>query len=138
MVKFPTHGRVGEFRCGPTRSSIHETTHQKKFRIAALSVSTLRKRSSSEVVETMSRRSMDLYCLREIRWHGASERMIEGKDFRYKKFWVGNDNGTIGVGILLSEDINKVSDRMMMIKLAIDNMIVRYCHVMLLKYGWTT
>ena len=29
-VKFPAHGRVGEFRCGSVRSSIHETQHQKK------------------------------------------------------------------------------------------------------------
>ena len=52
----------------------------------------------------MSRRSMDLYCLQEFRWHGASASMIEGKDFHYKMFWVGNENGTIGVGILLSEN----------------------------------
>ena len=64
-VKFPAHGRVGKFRRGPTRSTIHETPHQKKFRIASLNVGTLRERSS-EVVETMSRKSVDLCCLQEI------------------------------------------------------------------------
>ena len=44
-VKFPAHGRVGKFRCGPTRSSIHEMPHQKKFRIASLNVDSLRGRS---------------------------------------------------------------------------------------------
>ena len=51
----------------------------------------------------------------------------------YKILWVGNDIGTGGVGILLSEewienifDINRVSDR---IKLAIDNKIIMVlCH----------
>ena len=77
-MKLPAHGRFGKFRCGPTRSSIHETPHQKNFRIASLNVSTLRGRSS-EVVETKSRRSMDLCCLHDIRWRGASAYMREGK-----------------------------------------------------------
>ena len=102
-VKFPAHGRVGKFRCGPTRSSIHEMPYQKKFRIASLNVGTLRGRSS-EVVETMFRRNVDLCCLQEIRWPGASARMIEGKDSRYKIFWVGNKKGTGGFGIRLSEE----------------------------------
>ena len=74
---------------------------------------------------------MDLCCLQEIRWRGASARMIEAKDSHYKILWVGNENGTGGVGILLSEewikkvfDINRISDHIMMIKLAVDNMIV--------------
>ena len=58
-VKFQALGRAGKFRCGLTRSSIHETSHQKKFRIASLNVGTLRGRSS-EVVETMSRRKIGL------------------------------------------------------------------------------
>ena len=77
----------------------------------------------------MSRRSVDLCYLREIRWRGEGK--FEGKDSRCKIFWVGNENGTGGVGILPSEewiekvfDINSDSDRMMMIKLAIDNMII--------------
>ena len=76
---------------------------------------------------------MDLCYLREIRWRG--EYKFEGKDSRCKIFWVGNENGTGGVGILSSEEwIEKVfdikvtrisdSDRIMMIKLAIDNMII--------------
>ena len=91
---------------------------------------TLRRRSN-EVVETISRRNIDICCLQETRWRGASARMIEGKDSRYKLFWVGNKNGTGGVGVLLSEewiekvyDINRVSDRIMLIKLAIDKKII--------------
>ena len=76
-------------------------------------------------------RRVELCCLQEIRWRGASACIIEGKDSRYKIFWVGNENGTGGAGILLSEkwiekvfDIDRVSDRIMMFKLAIDNMII--------------
>ena len=39
---------------------------KKKFRIALFDIGTLRGRSS-EVVKTMSRRSVDLFCLQEIR-----------------------------------------------------------------------
>ena len=127
---FPAHSRVGKFRCVLTRLSIHETPHQKKFRIALLSVGTLRGRSS-DVIETMSRRSMDVFCLQEIRWRDASARMIEGKDSHYKIFCIENENDTGGVGIVLSKEwiekvfnINRASYCIMMIKLANDNMII--------------
>ena len=103
-MKFPAHGIVGKsLRCGPTRSSNHETPHQKVFRIASLNVGTLRGRSS-EVVETVSRRGVDQCCLQEVRWRGASARMIVGKESRYKVFWIDSENGNGGVGILLAEE----------------------------------
>ena len=49
------------------------------FRIASLNVRTSRGRSS-EVVEAVSRRGVDLCCLQEIQWCGASACMIVGKD----------------------------------------------------------
>ena len=72
------------------------------LKIASLNVVTLRGRSS-EVVETMSRRGIALCCIQECRWRGASTRMIEGKDSRYKCFWIGNKLGAGGVGVLLAE-----------------------------------
>ena len=57
------------------------------FRIATLNVGTIRGRSS-EVVETMSRRGIDLYCVQEVRWRGASARFITGKDDRYKIYYI--------------------------------------------------
>ena len=100
------------------------------FRIVSLNVGTLRGRSS-EVVETVSRRGVDLCCLQEVRWRGASARMIVGKDSCYKVFWTGNEIVNGGVGILLAEkwvekvdDICRIFDRLMMIKLAIDNNII--------------
>ena len=104
--------------------------HQKMFRIASLNVGTLRGRSS-EVVKTVSRRGVDLCCLQEVSLHAASARMIVGKDFCYKVFWIGIENGNGGVGILLAEewvekvyDICRISDHLMMIKLAIENNII--------------
>ena len=100
------------------------------FRIASLNVGTLRGRSS-EVVKTVSRRGVDLCCLQEVSLHAASARMIVGKDFCYKVFWIGIENGNGGVGILLAEewvekvyDICRISDHLMMIKLAIENNII--------------
>ena len=73
------------------------------FRIASLNIGTLRGRSS-EVVETVSRRGVDLCCLQEVRWRGAPACMIVGKDSRYKVFWIGKENGNGGIGILLAEE----------------------------------
>ena len=130
-VKFPAHSGVGKgLRCGLTRLSVHVTSHQKMFRIVSLNVGTLRGRSS-EVVKTVSRRGVDLCCLQEVPLHAASACMIVGKDFCYEVFWIGRENGNGGVGILLAEewvekvyDICRISDRLVMIKLAIENNII--------------
>ena len=89
---------------------------------------------SSEIVETITRRNIDLCCVQEVRWRGASTRYLTGKDSRYKFFWIGNDQGTNGVGVLLAEkwvdklyDIRRVSDRIM---LGIDEWIVRFVQTM--------
>ena len=134
-VNHPAQGRVGLNGCGPTRSSICEIPRHKKkqinaLRIAILNVGTLRGRSS-EVVETMSRRGIDLYCVQECRWRGASARMIGGKDSRYKCFWICNELGTGGVGVLLAVkwidklfDVKRVSDHLMMIKMIVGEVVV--------------
>ena len=79
----------------------------------------------------MSRHEVDICSLQEVRWRGASARLVEGKDSRFKLFWVGNDKGMGGVGILSAEkwveaifDIKHVSDRIMLIKLVVGKRIV--------------
>ena len=111
----------GRARRGLVRSSSSEIPQN--FRIASLNVGTLRGRAD-EVVETMSRRKVDLCCLQETRWRGGSARMLKGKDSRYKLFWSGNDRGTAGVGFLLAEkwiekvfDVQRISDRIILMKL---------------------
>ena len=46
--------------------SIHDT-----FKIASWNIGTMRGRSS-EIVETITRRNIDLCCVQEVRWRGAS------------------------------------------------------------------
>ena len=69
--------------------------------------------------------------MQEVRWRGASARHITGKDSRYKFFWVGNNQGTSGIGVLLAEkwvdkvyDIKRVSDRIMLIKLLVGEAVL--------------
>ena len=114
---------------GPVRSTSCETPHD-TFKIASWNIGTMRDRSS-EIVETITRRNIDLCCVQEVRWRGASARHITGKDSRYKFFWVGNNQGTSGVGVLLAEkwvdkvyDIKRVSDRIMLIKLLVGEAVL--------------
>ena len=57
--------------------------------------------------------------------------MITGKDSEYKFYWVGNSNGTGGVGILLAEKciekvihVERVSDRIIALKLIVGESVV--------------
>ena len=108
-------------------SGLDETV---KFRVGTLNVGTMRGRAG-EVVETLTRRHIDICCVQEVRWRGASVRSIIGKDSMYKFFWVGNSLGTGGVGILLAEKwidkviaVNRVNDRIMVIKLITGKSVV--------------
>ena len=132
------NGRTGS---GPVRSTSCETPHN-AFKIASWNIGTMRGRSS-EIVETITRRNIDLCCVQEVRWRGASARHITGKDSRYKFFWIGNNQGTSGVGVLLAEkwvdkvyDIKRVSDRIMLFKLLVGRLSTRYCLSMPLQQDW--
>ena len=79
----------------------------------------------------MIRCMVDMCCLQEVRWRGASARLIQGKDSHYKMFWVRSKVGTGGVAILLAEkwtenviDVNHVNDRIMFVKLLLGKSIV--------------
>ena len=79
----------------------------------------------------MCRRKVDVSGLQQVRWRGASARLVEGKDSRFKLFQAGNDKSMGGVGILLAEswvetilDVKHVSDRVMLIKLVVGKSIV--------------
>ena len=60
---------------------------------------------SNEVAEVMRRLKVDTCGLQEVRWRGVSARLVKGKDSRFKLFWVGNDNGMGGVGILFNRKV---------------------------------
>ena len=105
------------------------------FKIALWNIGTMRDRLS-EISETITGRNIDLCCVQEIRWRGASARLITGKDFKYKFFLVGNNHGACGVGVLLAEkwvdkvyDIKKVSDRIILIKMQVKGAFLMVLHV---------
>ena len=125
-VEGVVNGRTGS---RPVRSTSCETPHD-TLKIASWNIGTMRGRSS-EIVETITRRNVDLCCVQEVRRRGASARYITGKDSRYKFFWVGNDQGTSGVGVLLAEkwvdkvyDIKRESARSMLIKLLLGEAVL--------------
>ena len=69
-------------------------------------------------METLSRRKVDVCCIKETRYHGGNCRTIKGKDTKYKLYWSGNDKGTAGVGMFVAEEwigkvfeVQRVSDR---------------------------
>ena len=103
--------------------------------MGTLNVNTLRGRVS-EVVETLSRRKVDVCCIQETRYRGGSCRTIKGKDTRYKLYWSGNDKGTAGVGVFVAEEwiekvfeVQRVSDRIILVKLIVGQHVVTFLSV---------
>ena len=82
------------------------------FRVASLNVGTLKKRSS-EVVETLPHRRVDICSVQEHRWVGSIEanqtHLMKGKNSNCKFYWCGNRMGLGGVGLLLAEKWIEVS-----------------------------
>ena len=76
------------------------------LRYGSLSLGTIRKKEG-EVVESLTRRKIDLCGAQVTRWFGglckSQNRMLIGKDSHYKFFWTGNKEGKGGVGIQLAE-----------------------------------
>ena len=100
-----------------------------------LNVNTLRG-SVCEVVETLSRRKVDVCCIQETRYHGGNCRTIKGKDTWYKLYWSGNDKGTAGVGVFVAEEwiekvfeVQGVSDRIILVKLIVGQHVVTFLSV---------
>ena len=100
--------------------------HPTKFRVATWNVGTLKGRGG-EVVETLTRRGVDLCAVQEHRWAGSTlasqSRQIQGKNSTYKFFWCGNSSGLGGAGVLIAEKwvdkvvgVERISDRIILIR----------------------
>ena len=49
--------------------------------------------------------------VQEVRWRGASARLITGKNIEYKMYWAGNNLGVSSVAILVAGKwIDKIFD----------------------------
>ena len=118
-----------QFRDCPNNQMSFTLTDKTKLRVSTWNVGTL-KRRSAEVIETLTRRKVDLCCVQEHRWAGGlltnQVRWLKGKDSRMKFYWCGNSEGTGGAGILLAEkwsekvhDVVRISDRILLLKLVI-------------------
>ena len=128
----PAHGRKN-LRSGHSQTVIKlpdQERLQERLRVATVNVGTLRGRAS-EVVETVSRRNIDICCLQEVRWRGAGTRTITDKDTQYKLFWIRNQEGNGGVGVMLAEKwiqkvihVNRVNDRLMLLKVLVGKRVV--------------
>ena len=81
-VEGVVNGRTGS---GPVRSTSCETPHD-TFKIAPWNIGTMRGRSS-EIGETITRRNVDLCCVQEVRWRGASARHITGLQIQVFLGW---------------------------------------------------
>ena len=108
-----------------------DVRHPARLRVATLNVGTLRDKEP-EVVETLSRRRIDLCCLQEIRLPGSldenqTQEIRLDDNTMYKLYFSGSKRGLQnGVGILLAEkwidkviSVKRFSDRMMLLKLVI-------------------
>ena len=98
-----------------------------RFRVATWNVGTLKGRSS-EVVERLSARCIDICGIQEHRWKGTlasnQVRYLKGKDTEFKFLWCGNAEGTGGAGFLVAKkwadqiiEVQRASDRILLIKL---------------------
>ena len=123
------------------RASFKKNCHkvnESPFRVKSLNVGSMRGKTS-EVVETMSKRRVDLCCLQETRWK-TNLKLIAGRDSRYKYYGCGNYEGTCGVGILLAEKwwekvfkVIRVSDRIIFIRMVVGSVVFVFMSVYALQ-----
>ena len=123
---------------GPNKDDSDQRSRMRflrKFRVGTLNVNTLRGRVC-EVVETLSRRKVDVCCIQETRYRGGNCRIIKGKDTRCKLYWSGNDKGTAGLGVFVAEEwikkvfeVQRVSDRIILVMLIVGQRVVTFLSV---------
>ena len=102
------------------------------FRVGSLNVGTMRGKGG-EVVETLSRRRVELCCLQEVRRKNSDTVILVGKRSRYRFFWSGNEEGLGGVGVMVAEKwwenvfaVDRVSDRILLVRMNIDKAVFAF------------
>ena len=107
------------------------------FRAATLNVGTLRDKDA-EVVETLTRRKVDLCSLQETRLKGRDNREVIGKDSIYKLYKSGDKHDQGGVAIMVaSKYVDKVqavyrspvTDRIMYLSVVIGKQVYAFFSV---------
>ena len=110
-----------------------KTKTYKNFRIGSLNVGTMRGRAG-KIVETVSRRKISVCAVQETCWKGCSDRVIPGKDSKYKYMWSGDDSGLGGVGLLVVEtlieniiSVERINNRIMFLRVMINKIFQCLC-----------
>ena len=57
--------------------------------------------------EQLRTREVDMCCLQEVRWRRQGARFVGCRGRRYKLWWSGNNDGIVGVGILVKKTFRK-------------------------------
>ena len=113
--------------------------HPTKIRVATWNVGTLSRRSA-EVVETLTRRNIDVCGIQEHRWKGGlapnQVRFLKGKNTKFKFFYSAQESGLGGAGILLAEqwadkviEVQRISHRIILLKTIIGSAVFTFVSV---------
>ena len=100
-----------------------------KFRVGTWNVGSLTGKGR-EIVDVMERRKIKVMCVQETKWKGESAKMLGNG---YKLYYCGVNRRRNGVGIIVEESlirnvikVDRVSDRLMCLKLALGKNIVNF------------
>lgn len=112
-------------RAFPQSDGMDKNNHShQNIRLATWNVGSLTGRSQ-ELAETLKRRNINICCVQETRWKGSKSRDL---GLGYQLVYYGKDTRQNGVGIVLDShfrnrivNIERRSDRIIAIKLAMDN-----------------
>lgn len=101
------------------------------IRIASWNVNSLTGKST-EVVNCLHSRRVDVCCLQETRWKGQNARLIKGQSSSYKLFWSGSKVDSLGgVGIMVAEwltkdiiEVSRPAENIMAVKILVGRQIL--------------
>jgi hypothetical protein len=122
--------RIGtSFRC-PDKKQPFSGLFKEKVKFASWNIGSLTGRAG-EVVEVLERRGISLCCLQETRWKETGTDWVQGKESKYKLFWVSSEEGQGGVGIIIKEswedkviEVRKISSRLILLKMILNERVI--------------
>ena len=125
------------------RSGKSATAKGCRIRVGTLNVGSMSGRSG-EVVEMVGRRKLDFCCVQETKWKGNGARSIEAAGMKYKFFWKGGEDRSLGVGILVEEkwiekviEVKRVSERVMLVRVLVGKQVLNLVSVYAPQVGRT-
>ena len=102
--------------------------------VEGLKVHTVNVRSlngrSREVVEMLSRRGVDICCLREMQYKGRGTTFVVANENKYKLWCSESENGANGIGIFIKcelawsvIEVERFGDQMMKVKVVLEKIV---------------